>query len=138
MQKLTYLAIFKALDSDDGYEACFPDLPNFVIMGATMAETLKKTKASLELHIYKMEKHGSPIPTPSATLDPDEIDNGIVKSITIFPDLIRSDLDNRRININVSIPPWLDEAAKAKNLNYSAILEASLMVYLNFKPKFTK
>ena len=48
MQKLTYLAIFKALDSDDGYEACFPDLPNFVIMGATMAETLKKTKASLE------------------------------------------------------------------------------------------
>ena len=53
-----------------------------------------------------------------------------VSPITVFPDLVRNELDTRRVKTNVTLPAWLKEEAEQQNVNFSRILEAALTDYL--------
>lgn len=131
MRKLTYLAALEP--SDEGYGVFYPDFPGCISFGKDIEEAQQQAKEALELHIYGMEKDGDLIPPPSKRFDLKDVEDCIITAITILPDLVKNEMENRRVKTNVTIPAWLKEAAEANNVNYSKLLEASLLDYLNVK-----
>jgi hypothetical protein len=79
-----------------------------------------------------MEKDGDEIPVPSTTpkVDIKTPDEYIVSPVTVFPDIVRNEMDNRAVKTNLTIPAWLKEIAEAKGVNYSKIFQTALMDYL--------
>lgn len=130
MRKLSYLAVFEP--SKDGYGVYFPDLPGCISFGATFEEAQREAADALGLHIYGMEKDGETIPEPSKEIevDADTAPGYMVAPVAIFPDMVKNELDNRRVKTNVTLPAWLKEAAEQEGVNYSRVLETALHDYL--------
>lgn len=130
MRKLTYLAVFEPTES--GYSVYFPDLLGCVSFGEDFEEAQKKAAEALGLHIYGMEKDGDDIPVPSKTpkVDPETAEGYLVSFVSVFPDYVRNDLDNKAVKTNLTIPAWLKEMAEAKGVNYSKVFQTALMDYL--------
>ena len=131
MKKVTYLAVFEP--GDDGYSVYFPDLPGCISYGETFESARQEAADALGLHLYSLEKDGNPIPSPSEhpTIDPETTAGYLLSPVTAFPELVRNELDNRRVKTNVTIPAWLKEEAEKRQANYSRILESALMEYLD-------
>ena len=130
MRKLSYPAVFEP--SDGGYSVYFPDLPGCVSYGDSFESAEREAADALGLHVYGMEKDGDTLPEPSARpkLDPETAQGALLSMITVYPDLVANELDNRRVHTNVTLPAWLKAAAEERHLNYSKILEAALVDYL--------
>ncbi|OGO81001.1 MAG: hypothetical protein A2Y21_04675 [Clostridiales bacterium GWC2_40_7] len=135
MRKLTFFAVFEP--AAKGYSVYFPDIPGCISYGEDLEEAQRQASEALGLHIYGMEKDGDKIPAPSKVLKVDtETEAGyIVSPVTVFPDLVRNELDNRAVKTNLTIPAWLKELAEAQGVNYSKIFQTALMDYLGINPK---
>ena len=133
MRKLTYLAVLEP--SESGYGVYYPDLPGCISNGNNIEEAQINAKEALELHVYGIEKDNSELPAPSRDLKTKDIEGCIVAPVTIYPDLVRNEMANRRVKTNVTIPSWLKDIAEANGVNYSRLLEASLMDYLGLWDK---
>lgn len=131
MRKLTYLAVLEP--SADGYGVFFPDLPGCISFGETILDAQKNAQEALELHVYGMEKDNDPVPDPSVQLSKEDTDGCVVTAVTIFPDIVKNDMESRRVKTNVTIPLWLKELAEAQKVNYSKLLENSLREYLGIQ-----
>ena len=130
MKKITYLAVFEP--GDDGYSVYFPDLPGCISFGKDFETAQREASDALGLHLYGLESAGEQIPPPSEKpeIDLETADGYLVSPVTIFPGFIRNELDNRRVQTNVTIPAWLKEEAEKRKTDYSQILESALMEYL--------
>lgn len=130
MKKATYLAVFEP--TSDGYAVSFPDLPGCISYGSSFEQAQREAEDALGLHLYGMEKDGDLIPPPSATpaIDPDTAPGFLVGPVSVYPDMVRNELDNRRVKTNTTLPAWLKDAAEQKGVNYSHLLEAALIDYL--------
>ncbi len=133
MRRVTYLAIFEP--SKDGYSVYFPDLPGCISFGSDFEAAQKEAADALGLHLYGMEKDGEVIPKPSKSpkIDPGTAPGYLVSPVTVFPDLVKNELDNRRVKTNITLPVWLKEAAEQKGVNYSRLLETALLDYLGIQ-----
>lgn len=131
MRKSSYLAVFEP--SGEGYSVYFPDLPGCISYGNSYEEAQKEAADALGLHLYGMEKDGDKIPAPSKNphIDEETAPGYLVSLVTVFPDIVRNELDNRRIKTNVTLPTWLKDAAEQQGVNYSRLLEAALIDYLH-------
>lgn len=127
MRKLTYLAVFEP--SDDGYGVYFPGSSRLHHLGRFLSLRRSRRQRSLGLHLYGMEKDGEALPTPAASpvLDPETAPGALVSPVTVFPDVVRNEMDNRRVKTNITIPAWLKELAEQNGVNYSRLLETALM-----------
>jgi len=124
MRKLTYLAIFET-DEKPGIGVYFPDVPGCVSMGDNFDHAVQMAKEALSLHIYGMEKDGEAL--PERTDEVPQIDAGdMVVPITVYPDIVKDEMNNRREKTTVTIPHWLKAVAEAEGLNYSRLLEAAI------------
>ena len=137
MRKLTYLAIFELTET--GYSVYFPDLPGCASCGEDFEEAQKNATEALGLHIYGMEKDGDDIPVPSKMpkVDPDTAQGYLVSPITVFPGLVRNELDNRAVKTNLTIPAWLKEIAEKEGVNYSKLFQTALIDYLGIPKRPT-
>ncbi len=133
MRKLTYLAVFEP--TEDGYGVYFPDLPGCVSTGKDFEQAQLNAAEALGLHIYGMGKDGDEIPVPAKKpqIDPETADGYIVVSVSVFPELVRNELDNRAVKTNVTIPAWLKASAEEQDVNFSKVLQAALMEYLGIR-----
>ncbi len=130
MRKFTYLAVFEP--TEKGYSIYFPDLPGCISYGENFEEAQKQAADALGLHIYGLEKDRDVIPASTKTpqIDPETTGGYLVSPITVFPDIIRNELDNRAVKTNLTIPAWLKEIAEAQGVNYSKVFQVALMDYL--------
>jgi predicted RNase H-like HicB family nuclease len=133
MRKLSYWAVFEP--GKDGYSVYFPDITGCVSFGVTLEDAQREAVDALGLHIYGMEKDGDTIPAPSKTPEiyPETTPGYLVAPIVIFPDMVKNELDNKRLKTNVTLPAWLKEAAEQRNVNYSRLLETALLDYLDIR-----
>jgi hypothetical protein len=72
----------------------------------------------------------SPAPSKSPHVDPETAAGYMVSPISVFPDIVRNELDNRAVKTNLTIPAWLKEIAEAQGVNYSKVFQTALMDYL--------
>ena len=128
MRKATYLGVFEP-DEAGGYGVYFPDLPGCVSAGHTLEEAQMQAMDALGLHLYGMEKDKEQIPVPKTTIeiDPETSSGYLVSPVSVFPDMVRLELDTRSVKTNVTIPAWLKEMAESQNVNFSRVLQAALM-----------
>lgn len=131
MRKATYLGVFEP-SKDGGYGVYFPDLPGCTSVGITLEDAQLQATDALGLHLYGMEKDGEQIPMPSETPDIDhETCTGFfVSPVSVFPDMVRMELDTRATKTNVTLPAWMKEMAESQNVNFSRVLQAALLEVL--------
>lgn len=134
MRKVSYLAVFE--ETNTGYSVFFPDLPGCISCGKDFEDSKVQAEDALGLHIYGMEKDGEVLPAASTAKDlKDEIESNIISIITVFPEIVKNEIDNRAVKTNVTIPAWLKEIAEINKVNYSKLLQATLIEYLNIRKR---
>lgn len=134
MRRVNYLAVLEP--SENGYGVYFPDLPGCVSWGMNIEDARKNAIEALELHFYGLEKSNETIPIPSNNINREKLNmNDIIVAVEIFPDIVKDEMDNRRVKTNVTIPAWLKELAEERGVNYSRLLESSLLDYLGIRRK---
>ena len=132
MRKATYFAVFEPVESG-GYSIYFPDVPGCISCGDNFDHAHRMAEEALGLHLYGLEKDGRPFPVPTDTLhiEPETAAGYFISPITIFPDIVKHDLDNRSVKTHVRIPMWLKELAEERGVNYSKVFQTALMDYLD-------
>ncbi len=135
LRQITYQGVFEPAGSG-AFSVYFPDLPGCTSYGDTLSEAQKNAQDALGLHLYGMEQDGDPVPAPSVTLevDPETAAGYLVCPVTVFPSLVRDELDNRRVKTNVTIPAWVRELAQEKGLNCSKLLEEAILDTVGIRP----
>lgn len=135
LKQVTYQGVFEPT-AGNGFSVYFPDLPGCTSCGDTLSEAQKNAQDALGLHLYGLEKDGDPVPVPSDVLkiDPETAEGYLVCPVTVFPSLVRDELDSRRVKTNVTIPAWVRELALEKGLNCSKLLEAAILDIAGVSP----
>lgn len=135
MRKLTYFAVFES-SKDGGYSVYFPDVLGCTSRGDNYEHSLKMAKEALGYHLYEMEKDKEEIPKASSSpnelnIFPETTPGYLITPITIYPDMVKSELDNRAVKTNITLPAWLKEIAEENNVNYSQLFTTALKEYLH-------
>ncbi len=135
LKKLTYSGVFEPSGSGS-YSVYFPDLPGCVSYGDTLDEARENAQDALGLHLYGMERDGDEIPVPaeSPKVDPETASGYLICPVTVFPSLVRDELDNRRVKTNVTIPAWVRELAQERGYNCSKLLEEAILDTAGIRP----
>lgn len=126
MDKLFYPAIFHKAE-EGGFWISFPDIPECLTQGETMAEAYEMAIEALGLALSSREDEHQPIPTasdPSAlSLEPDSF------LVVIEFDMLsyKKRTSSRAVKKTLSIPEWLNEAALEMGLNFSQVLQDALI-----------
>ncbi len=135
LRQITYQGVFEPA-GNGAFSVYFPDLPGCTSYGDTLSEAQKNAQDALGLHLYGMEQDGDPVPAPSAApeVDPETTAGYLVCPVTVFPSLVRDELDNRRVKTNVTIPAWVRELAQELGLNCSKLLEEAILDTAGVRP----
>ncbi|MFP3042152.1 type II toxin-antitoxin system HicB family antitoxin [Treponema primitia] len=131
MRKLTFLAVLEP-NGNGGYGVSFPDVPGCISLGDNFDHAVKMGQEALGLHIYGLEKDGDPIPERDDKI-PETGKGDIVVPISVYPDLTKDSMDNRREKTTITLPHWLKELAETEHVNYSRVLETALRDTLNIE-----
>lgn len=111
----------------------FPDLPGCVSAADTAEKAIENAKQALSLHLYGMEEGGEDIPEPSEIMKI-ELDKGEIPTmIEVFMKPFRERMHSRFVKKTLSIPNWLNTAAEAQHINFSAVLQSALMEQLHIE-----
>ena len=133
MNKLTYLAVCEP-NKENGFGVYFPDLPGCVTYGSDIDDAKVNAKEALELHIYGMQEDGEVLPDPKQCIE-DTKEGDCILAITVYPELVRNELDNRRVKTNCTIPAYLKRAGEKEGINFSQLLEYALKELLSGSKK---
>ena len=126
MKKLFYPALFHVAE-EGGFWVSFPDIPECLTQGDDMSQAYEMAVEALGLALTDREKEQQPLPTISApsaiTPEPDAF------LVVIEFDMIayKKRTNSRAVKKTLSIPEWLNEAAIAKNINFSQVLQEALL-----------
>lgn len=111
-------------------------IPDFNINteGEDTADAMEMARDAIGIMGIDLEDDGEPIPAPSALGEVAAAHPG--ETVTLvdvdFAEYRRKN-DNRAVRRNVSLPAWLDAAAREAEVNVSAILTAALKKELNIQ-----
>ena len=126
MKKLFYPALFHKAE-ESGFWISFPDIPECLTQGDDMTQAYEMAVDALGLALTCREKEQQPFPNAS---DP----TGITPEANSFLVVIEFDMlaykkrtNSRAVKKTLSIPEWLNEAAMAKGLNFSQVLQEALL-----------
>ena len=125
--------VFPALfEQEDGlYNVSFPDLPSCYTCGDDMADALYMAADALGGWLSRAEEKGTPIPSAS-TLSAVVCPDGAVASLILADtDAFRRAHSEKAVKKTLTIPAWLNEAAEARAVNFSQVLQKALRAELN-------
>lgn len=96
-----------------------------------MTDALYMAEDALALALFELERSKAPIPKPSE-LDAIALEPGEFVSYVCCDTIGYQKMhNNKAVKKTLSIPEWLNEAALAKGLNFSQILQDGLRAALN-------
>ncbi|EEX48501.1 MULTISPECIES: type II toxin-antitoxin system HicB family antitoxin [Jonquetella] len=104
----------------------FPDLPGCVTVGKDATEAIYRAKEALGLHLVGMEDDHDTIPAPSQEAQLSTEEKAIYVLIEVWMPLIRAAVREPYVRKSVTVPAWMDKAAKKAGLNYSQLLQAAI------------
>lgn len=124
-----YPAIFDY--ADDGISISFPDLPGCFSCADSDEEALLMAREALGLHLNSLETHGDPIPEATRLADIALEPNQKAVLVDVYMPVIRAKIITVPVKKTLTIPAWLDAAAKQHNVNFSQVLQEALKEKLN-------
>lgn len=128
--------VFPALfghDIPNQVGVAFPDIPGCTAQGDNDLDAIQQAREALCLHLYSMEKDGDVIPEPSPVqnIKPESYESIVL--IDVYMPYFRAYMDEKAETRTVTIPHWLNSAAKKAKINVSQLLQEALMQRLNIK-----
>jgi predicted RNase H-like HicB family nuclease len=114
-----------------GYVVFVPDF-EINTQGGTIAEALFMARDAIGLVGITKQDLNQPIPEPSIT-EPPHGSNEMVSWVDIDFDEYRRKHDNRTVRRNITLPSWLDEAAREANINVSGFIQSALKEHLRIE-----
>ena len=126
-----YPAIFH-LEEDNSYWVEFPDFPMANTQGENLEDTLHMAKDCLAGYISYMEEEGQKIPKATIPYTKKLDENSFVQLIEAYLPPYRDEYYNKMERKNITIPRWLNQIAKEKKINCSALLVSALKKQLGF------
>lgn len=124
MAKYSYPAIFTP-EKKGQFSVLFPDLAGCYTCGDDIADAIIMAEDVLAMTLCDYEQEGQKIPAPSGgrniKLAPGEFINYIACDTSAFRQSLKS------VQKTLSIPEWLDQAAAAKEINFSQVFNEALL-----------
>ena len=121
-----YPAIFHY--DDGGYWVEFPDLEGCFSQGETMAEAVSEASNALGAYLASLIERGISFPEPSDIHAIHADGQDFVSIVTADPAAFQK--RTRSIKKTLTIPEWLNEAAEARHINFSSVLQQALIQQL--------
>ena len=119
--------------NDSGYTVVIPDLNGCVTEGKDFADAIYMATDAASLWVLDELEEGRKPPKASdpLTVKADEYENGIVSVIMLDMDAYAEKYGSQAVHADCTIPKWLNTAAEARHINFSAVLQAALLEQLN-------
>lgn len=125
--KYVYPAV---ITPDDGmYSVDFPDLPHCYTRGDDLPDALYMAADVLGGWLSRAEEKGEAIPAASASVS-DAPAGSLVSMVLADTDRYRREHSEKAVKKTLSIPSWLNEAAEARSVNFSQVLQEALRARL--------
>ncbi len=125
-----YPAIFE--EETGGYNIYFPDLEGAFTCADSLEEALFMSKEALGGYLFSLEERNINIPEPSLPNKIKVTDNQFVQLVEVYMAPIRDEQEHKHVRRNVSISKWVNDLAKKKHLNCSALLETAIKEKLGY------
>ena len=119
------------IGNDSGYAVFVPDL-EINTQGYNLTEAIFMARDAIGLWGITQQDYKRPIPEPSTSEPPHEA-NELVSWVDIDFDAYRRKHDNHAVRRNITLPAWLDEAAKEANINVSGFIQNALKAHLQLE-----
>lgn len=118
---------YPVIMSRDG-EWIVVDIPDFEIgtQGKDFADAMEMARDAMGMVGIVLEDEGKQLPEPSALESVNRSAGEIATLVDVDFTEYRRQNDLRTVRRNVSLPSWLDSAAKTANINVSALLANAL------------
>jgi predicted RNase H-like HicB family nuclease len=125
--KITYPAIFYKDEESGAYAVEVPDLPGCATGGDTLADAiLMGTDAASGWVLTELEE-GRSVP-PSSTVNAIQPDTGgFVSLLVLDMDAYTEKFGDKAVRKNLTIPAWLNTFAESQHINFSQVLQESLI-----------
>lgn len=125
------------LKEDQGYSVVFPDLNYLATCGNTLEEALTMAVDCLAGYLYRLQEDGETAPAASS-IDKINVkkvagelevasDGAFVNIVTVDVAEYAKSHFEKAVKKTLTIPAWLNDAALAKNLNFSQVLREALI-----------
>jgi len=123
--QLTYPAIF--YEGEGGYSVEVPDLPGCTSGGASLAEAIIMGTDAASGWVLTELEDGKSVPeaSPIKAIHPEA--GGFVSMLVLDMDTYAEKFGNKAVRKNLTIPAWLNTFAEARHINFSQVLQDSLM-----------
>ena len=120
---------------ETGYEISFPDFPDQMTSADTEEEAVVAAQEILALCISDNEEmcKDNPIPTEQEKIELNEGEKLVY--VHVWMPYFRQVEKVVYVKKTLTIPKWIDEMAKAKNVNFSAILVNGLKTELGLRDR---
>ena len=118
---------------EEEYCLYFPDFDGCASGGANAKEVVSNAREALCLHIYGMEEDGDGLPVPT---DPAVIEvkkNQYIIMVDINYGIFRDKMDKKSVDRVVTLPRYLNAAAKERGINVSQLLQEALKQQLGIR-----
>lgn len=128
--KLIYPVIIIPTGKDD-YFVRIPDM-DIATQGNSIENAIDMARDAICLTAVDMHEDGKPLPPASelSAITSDE-KGAVITLVDADVAAYKRMLDKRAVRKNVTIPSWLNEAAEAQHINFSAVLQSALMEQLH-------
>ena len=111
---------------EDGYLVTFPDFPGQMTEAKTESEAIIAAQEVLALCISSNEDLGEKNPEPKKQEDIMLEDGEKLVYVHLWMPYFRQTEKIVYVKKTLTIPKWIDEMAKAKNVNFSSVLVKGL------------
>jgi len=125
--KLTYPACFYRDDTSDAYAVVVPDLPGCVSGGDSLADAILMATDAASGWILDELEDGKEIPDASRFEDVQPDTGGFVNMLVLDMSVYAEKYGDKAVRKNLTIPAWLNTFAESKHINFSQVLQESLI-----------
>ncbi len=126
--KLTYPACFYPDEEQKGaYAVEVPDLPGCVSGGNTLADAILMATDAASGWVLDELEDGKAVPeaSPLENITPDP--GGFVSMLVLDMDAYAEKYGEKAVRKNLTIPAWLNTFAEKNHINFSQVLQDSLI-----------
>ena len=125
--RLTYPAVFYPWEDKEGYTVEVPDLPGCVSEGASLAEAILMGADAASLWVLTELEDGKPVPEASSINRIQPEAGGFVSMLVLDMEAYAEKYGNKAVRKNLTIPAWLNTFAEERHINFSKVLQDSLL-----------
>ena len=124
-------------EKDGQYTVIFPDLNHLATCGTDLQDAMKMATDCLAGFLYEAKLSNEAVPSPSelSTIDVNEeysdYAEAFVNIVSVDVEAYAKEHFTKAVKKTLTIPKWLNDAAIAKKLNFSKILQDALKHELN-------